>query len=219
VALHRKHDSLRTDLERILRQRNTLLKQAGGRLTPEIELTLDVWDAKLTTTGEALGDARAELVAELEPLVGKAYADIAGDPAEVRLHYEPAWRRTGLAVALAANRIDDLRRQLTLVGPHRDDVEVELGGLPARTHASQGEQRCLAFALRLAAHIAVTERLGSPPLLLLDDVFSELDPDRAHALVAHLPAAQVVITTAGPLPPGTTPARTVVVREGRIVDG
>jgi DNA replication and repair protein RecF len=89
VALHRKHDSLRVDLERILRQRNTLLKQAGGRLTPEIEMTLDVWDAKLTSTGEALGDARAQLVAELEPLVGKAYADIAGDPTEVRLHYEP----------------------------------------------------------------------------------------------------------------------------------
>jgi DNA replication and repair protein RecF len=219
VALHRKHDSLRTDLERILRQRNTLLKQAGGRLTPEIELTLDVWDAKLTTTGEALGHARAELVAELEPLVGKAYADIAGDPTEVRLHYDPAWRRTGLAAALAASRSEDLRRQLTLVGPHRDDVDLELGGLPARTHASQGEQRCVAFALRLAAHVAVTERLGSPPLLLLDDVFSELDPDRAHALVGHLPAAQVVITTAGPLPPGTAPARTVVVREGRIIDG
>jgi DNA replication and repair protein RecF len=203
VALHRKHDSLRTDLERILRQRNTLLKQAGGRLTPEIELTLDVWDTKLTATGEALGDARAELVAELE----------------LHLRYEPAWRAGGLAAALAASRPEDLRRQLTLVGPHRDEVDIELAGLPARTHASQGEQRCVAFALRLAAHVAVTERAGSPPLLLLDDVFSELDPDRAHALVAHLPAAQVVITTAGPLPAGTVPARTVVVRDGRLVDG
>jgi DNA replication and repair protein RecF len=219
VALHRKHDSLRIDLERILRQRNTLLKQASGRLSPEIGLTLDVWDAKLTSTGEALGHARAELTAELEPLVGKAYADIAGDPSEVRLRYEPGWRVTGLAAALAASRAEDLRRQLTLVGPHRDDVDVDLAGLPARTHASQGEQRCVAFALRLAAHIAVTERLGSPPLLLLDDVFSELDRDRAHALVAHLPAAQVVVTTAGPLPPGTTPARTVVVRDGRLTDG
>ena len=76
------------------------------------------------------------------------------------------------------------------MGPHRDDLDVELGGLPARTHASQGEQRCVALALRLAAHRLVTERLGSPPLLLLDDVFSELDPDRARALVAHLPAAR-----------------------------
>ena len=219
VGLHLKHDSLRTDLERILRQRNTLLKQAGGRLTTEVELTLDVWDTKLAATGEALGDARAELVAELEPLVGKAYADIAGDPSEVRLRYEPAWRTAGLAAALAASRAEDLRRQLTLVGPHRDEVDIDLGGLPARTHASQGEQRCVAFALRIAAHIAMTERLGSPPLLLLDDVFSELDPDRAHALVAHLPAAQVVVTTAGPMPPGAPPARTVVVREGRLVDG
>ena len=219
VALHLKHDALRTDLERILRQRNTLLKQAGGRLTTEIELTLDVWDAKLSATGEALGAARADLVADLEPLVGKAYADIAGDPSEVRLRYEPPWRTTGLAAALAGSRAEDLRRQLTLVGPHRDELDIGLAGLPARTHASQGEQRCVAFALRLAAHISMTERLGSPPLLLLDDVFSELDPDRAHALVSHLPAAQVVVTTAGPLPPGAAPTRTVVVREGRLDDG
>jgi DNA replication and repair protein RecF len=219
VALHRRHDALRVDLERILRQRNTLLKQAGGRLTPDVELTLDVWDAKLATTGEALGHARAALVTELEPLVGKAYADIAGAPADVRLRYEPAWRETGLTAALAASRREDLRRQLTLVGPHRDDIDVDLSGLPARTHASQGEQRCVAFALRLAAHLAATERFGSPPLLLLDDVFSELDPARAHALVAHLPAAQVLITTAGPLPPGAAPSRTVVVREGRLADG
>ena len=219
VGLHLKHDALRTDLERILRQRNTLLKQAGGRLTPDIELTLDVWDAKLTLTGEALGTARSELVTELEPLVGKAYADIAGDPAEVHLRYDPPWRVGGLQAALAAGRVDDVRRQLTLVGPHRDELDIALAGLPARTHASQGEQRCLAYALRLAAHIAATERLGSPPLLLLDDVFSELDPDRADALVAHLPAAQVVVTTAGPLPPGSAPERTVFVRDGRLVDG
>jgi len=218
VALHRKNDSLRSDLERILRQRNTLLKQASGRLTPEIQLTLDVWDSKLTATGEALGRARADLVAELEPVVGKAYADIAGEPAEVRLRYEPAWRPSGLAAALAASRAEDLRRQLTLVGPHRDELDIDLAGLPARTHASQGEQRCVAFALRLGAHVAVTERLGSPPLLLLDDVFSELDPDRAHALVAHLPAAQVVVTTAGALPPGASPARRIVVRDGRLSD-
>jgi DNA replication and repair protein RecF len=219
VGLHVKHDALRSDLERILRQRNTLLKQAGGRLTPDIAVTLDVWDTKLAEVGTALGDAREALVTELEPLVGKAYADVASLPTEVHLRYAPAWRTTGLAAALAAGRAEDMRRQLTLIGPHRDELDIALAGLPARTHASQGEQRCLALALRLAAHRAVTERIGSPPLLLLDDVFSELDPERAHALVVHLPAAQVVVTTAGPLPLAAVPAHTVVVRDGRLFDG
>ena len=219
VSLHVKHDALRSDLERILRQRNMLLKQAGGRLSGDVVTTLDVWDAKLAEVGTALGDARAALVTELEPLVGKAYADVAGVPTAVHLKYAPAWRTTGLAAALAASRADDVRRQITLVGPHRDEVDIVLAGLPARTHASQGEQRAVALALRLAAHRAVTDRAGTPPLLLLDDVFSELDPDRARALVHHLPLAQVVVTTAGALPAGAVAARRVVIRDGRIVDG
>jgi DNA replication and repair protein RecF len=219
VGLHVKHDALRSDLERILRQRNALLKQAGGRLTPDIAFTLDVWDARLTDVGTALGDARDALVTELEPLVGKAYADVAGVPTDVHLGYAPHWRTVGLDAALAANRAEDVRRQLTLVGPHRDELDIVLAGLPARTHASQGEQRCIALALRLAAHRAVAERLGSAPLLLLDDVFSELDPDRARALIEHLPAAQVLVTTASAFPPGPAPARLLRVRNGRLVDG
>ena len=78
--------------------------------------------------------------------------------------------------------------------------------MPARTHASQGEQRTLALALRLAAHRLVAERTGSTPVLMLDDVLSELDPGRAAALLGHLPAGQIVITTAGPLPPGPRPS-------------
>src|SRR5205823_3961033 len=96
VSLHRKYDALRVELERVVRQRNTLLKQANGRLSGDVELTLDVWDAKLATAGDALGVARAELVAELEPLVGKSYADIAGESGDVHLRYEPAWRAAGL---------------------------------------------------------------------------------------------------------------------------
>jgi DNA replication and repair protein RecF len=219
VMLQRKNDVLRGDLERILRQRNTLLRQAAGRLTTEIAITLDVWDAKLAAVGEALGTARAALVTELEPLVGKAYADVAGESADVRLTYEPPWRRRGLADALADRRAEDVRRQTTLVGPHRDELEIALGDLPARFHASQGEQRTLALALRLAAHNIITAKLGGAPLLLLDDVFSELDADRAAALVAHLPQGQVVITTAGQPPAGASVGRRVYVREGQLVDG
>ena len=88
--------------------------------------------------------------------------------------------------------------------------------LPARTHASQGEQRSLALALRLAGHRLVTGRIGSAPILLLDDVFSELDPVRAEALLAHLPDGQALITTSGPLPAAAQPARVITVREGRL---
>jgi DNA replication and repair protein RecF len=150
-------------------------------------------------------------------MVLEAYEQLAGIPVPVDLVYEPAWRRHGLADALRAHRNDDLRRGVSTVGPHRDDVEITLAGLPARTHASQGEQRTLALAMRLAAHRLVAERTGSTPVLVLDDVLSELDPERATALLAHLPPGQVVITTAAPLPPAAQPERILEIRAGTVV--
>ncbi len=119
-----------------------------------------------------------------------------------------------LAEALASVRKDDLRRGVSTVGPHRDEIELSIGGLPGRTHASQGEQRSLALAMRLAAHAVVTKQTGSAPVLLLDDVFSELDPDRAHALLANLPAGQTVLTSASGLPPDARPDRVLRVEGG-----
>ena len=123
-----------------------------------------------------------------------------------------------MAAALAAARADELRRGLSLVGPHRDDVVLAIGDLPARTHASQGEQRTLALALRLAAHTVVAEEVGEPPLLLLDDVFSELDAERSTGLLDHVPAGQAVLTTTGPVPAGAVPERVVRVLDGRLVE-
>lgn len=217
VALHPKHDQLRTDLDRILRQRNTLLKQAGGRLTDDVRLTLDVWDTKLAATGETLGTARRRLVDDLQPLVLTAYDQLAGAPTPVELRYDPPWRTSGLAAALAAGRMDDLRRQISLVGPHRDEIGLSVDGMPARTHASQGEQRTLALALRLAGHRLVTERHGAPPLLILDDVLSELDAHRSDALLHHLPAGQVVLTTAGTLPAAVHARRVVRIANGTVL--
>ncbi|MCA1677235.1 MAG: hypothetical protein LC799_35345, partial [Actinobacteria bacterium] len=94
---------------------------------------------------------------------------------------------------------------------------LSVGGMPARTHASQGEQRSLALALRLASHDVVTEVVGEPPLLLLDDVFSELDSGRSQALLDHLPEGQSVLTTTGDIPPAATPHRVVSIQDGRIV--
>ncbi|MBV8161710.1 MAG: DNA replication and repair protein RecF [Acidimicrobiia bacterium] len=216
VALHTKNDALRGELERVLRQRNTLLRQLGGRLTPEGAATLDVWDAKLVETGEAVADARQALVDTLEPVLARAFADVAGHTMPVWARYEAPWREKGLAAALTLARADELRRGISLVGPQRDELVLELEGRPARTHASQGEQRALALALRLAAHQLVTAAVGEPPVLLLDDVFSELDATRAAALVAHLPTGQALLTTAHALPPGAPPDLLLRVHAGRV---
>lgn len=218
VALSPRNDAVRADVDRVLRQRNALLRQAGGRLSPGIEATLDVWDAKLVEHGEHLARARADLVARLEPVLGKAYDQVATASADVQVAYEAPWMAGGLAAALAGARRDEVRRGVSLVGPHRDDLVLRLGGLPARTHASQGEQRSLALALRLAAHAVVADAAGSPPVLLLDDVFSELDPERSAALLAHLPEGQAVLTTAAALPPDARPELVLRVAGGRVAE-
>jgi DNA replication and repair protein RecF len=216
VALHPRNDALCSDVDRVLRQRAALLKQAGGRLSTDVERTLDVWDAKLGAAGEALAEAREALVAMLEPEVAKAYDQVAGTAAVTSVRYVRSWEGP-LGDALGVARQQDLRRGVNTIGPQRDEVELQLEGLPARTHASQGEQRSLALALRLATHGVLAGAAGEPPVLLLDDVFSELDEDRAGALLAHLPAGQAVLTTTGALPPGVDPALRVRVHDGRIL--
>ena len=216
VAMHPKWDALQRDVERILRQRTTLLKQAGGKMTAEIESTLDVWDAKLSSAGTELAEARESLVASLAPVVAEAYDRVAPVASSVVLSYVRSWTGS-LADALARGRNDDLRRALTLVGPHRDELSLTIAGLPARTHASQGEQRSLALALRLGGHDVVRSAVGEPPILLLDDVFSELDPQRSRALLASLPPGQALLTTAGLLPAEARPERVVHVRGGTLV--
>lgn len=218
-----RYGALQDDLARVLKQRGALLKGAqaapGGRLDSSGELTLDVFDARLAVVGAALASARRNLVARLGPAVVAAYDRLAGRASEVVLAYETSWGRdeADLAAALAAARPDDVRRGVSTVGPHRDELGLWVGGLPARTHASQGEQRTLALALRLAVHQVVGEVAGSSPILLLDDVFSELDPSRTEALVASLPSGQALLTTAGEVPPGIVAAATVRVEAGRLV--
>ncbi len=218
VALAVKYDAVRLEIERIVRQRNTLLKQAGGRRTDDIEVSLDVWDAKFAEIADRFGHARASLVARLTPMVQEAYEQLAGAPTAIDLVYEPAWRTSGLTAALHAARTDDIRRGVSTVGPHRDEFSLSIAGLPSRTHASQGEQRTLALALRLAGHRLVTERTGSAPVLVLDDVLSELDDHRATSLLEHLPAGQVIITTANELPPSAHADRILRVTAGQVVE-
>jgi DNA replication and repair protein RecF len=216
VSSSPKLDPVRTEVDRVLRQRNALLRQAGGRLTPDVESTLEVWDAKLVAAGEALTTERVTLLERLGPALGSAYRKVAHREVEVNARYVSTWMASGLHQALVDARRDELRRGVTLVGPHRDELEFSVGGLPARTHASQGEQRSLALALRLASHEVVTEAAGSPPVLLLDDVFSELDEGRSAALLASLPAGQTLLSSAAGLPRQAHPDAVLVVENRRV---
>lgn len=234
VALHPRHQGTLSEVDRVLRQRNALLKSAGalprrpGRgggarldVPSEVASTLDVWDHKLAVSGEALASAREQLAADLAPRVATAYGRLARAVAHrgrsaVSLRYRRSWPGA-LGDALAAARADDLRRGVTSVGPHRDDLDLHVGDLPARSHASQGEQRSLALALRLGGHHLVSGEIGSSPVLLLDDVFSELDADRSDALLACLPPGQAILTTAGEAPPGAVVAARVRVEEGKVM--
>ena len=201
--------ALRSEVDRILRQRNTLLRQAGGRATNDVAITLDVWDSKLAEAGDELRACRQELLDALGPRIGSYYARIAKERGEANAGYMSSWGDGSLAEALATARRDDLRRSTTTVGPHRDDVLLRIRGLPARSHASQGEQRSLALALRLSVDAEVRERRDVQPVLLLDDVFSELDGDRAAALLEALPRSQRILTTATGLPAGVQSDRLI----------
>ncbi len=215
-ALDQRLGALVDEVDRILRQRNALLRQSRGRPTPEVERSLEVWDARLGAAGTDLVTERRQLLGTLEPVVAGALGRLADrSPACLRLGYVASWDGD-LTTALGRARDDDLRRGVTTVGPHRDEVEIALNGREARTQASQGEQRSVALALRLGVHHVMAARAGAP-LLLLDDVFSELDPARSAALVAQLPAGQALITTATPLPPSIQVGATLDV--ARLVEG
>jgi len=222
VSVAPRYETVVTDYERILRQRNALLKQRFGS-DPDDDTTLAVFDTQLARIGAELARGRARMLDRLVPMVTAAYDDLAGSGAvTVGAAYEAEWWRSSVGSpgdddlataepsdvvaalhdALVRHRRAELDRKITLAGPHRDEWRLRVRGLDARTHASQGEQRTLALALRLGGHRLCTEITGSAPVLLLDDVFSELDASRSSALVAHLVAGQTLLTTAGEVPPG-----------------
>ena len=194
------------EAERVTRQRTALLRQAAGRLKDDIASTLDVWDDRLSRVGTELASARERLVADATPIIEAAYRALAGKNDIVGLTYRRSWEGE-LQETLAARRAGDVRVGVTTVGPHRDDLAITIGGRDSRLQASQGEQRSVALALRLGLHQLLTGWLGEPPILLLDDVFSELDPNRSRALVTQLPIAQALVTTAVPLPVGVEVAQ------------
>jgi DNA replication and repair protein RecF len=225
---------VRADYDRVLKQRNALLKTAGlSRRTGGPDLrTLDVWDTHLATAGGELLAARLRLVEELRPLVEKAYATVAmGDGrsvsvgieyqsslgAEVELVPDAAALATALGAALAGVRSDELDRGITLVGPHRDELVLKLADRPARGYASHGESWSLALALRLGSYDLLCAD-GGEPVLILDDVFAELDADRRDRLAEFVaPAEQVLVTAAVPADvPGILSGGRVDVMNGEV---
>jgi DNA replication and repair protein RecF len=205
----------RATLDRVLRHRNALLRQLGGWLGSDAAGTLDVWDERLAQVGERLASSRSEIVEALSPHTAEAFSVLAGEAGPLEMRYDRSWEGT-LRDALVASRAEDLRRATTTVGPQRDELELEAGGLDARTRLSQGRQRCVALSLRLASHRLMTAITGAAPVLLLDDAFSELDEGTARALVGELPAGQALLTTAGELPPGAIPKLVAKLVGGRL---
>lgn len=227
------------DYDRVLRQRSALLKSARARgVRGDALSTLDVWDDKLVTLGTEVIEARLALASDLSEPVARAYAAIAGADHDPRLAWalsvgggdpeegeatDGAGSSAPLAdqfrAALAARRSAELERGLTLVGPHRDDLVLKVRGLPVKGYASHGESWSVALALRLASAelLRAESRLGDP-VLILDDVFAELDAGR-RARLADLAGGyeQVIVTSAveEDVPEGLR-AHVVRVEAGRI---
>jgi DNA replication and repair protein RecF len=219
VAAAPRYAAVRSDYERVVKQRTALLKSARARRLPDG--ALETWDEHLVRAGAELLAGRLGLTATLRPLVAKSYAAVSGEDGTAGINYrqrsvEQSGESTDqvtlaarLRDALAQVRSEELDRGVCLAGPHRDDLDLTIGALPARGYASHGESWSMALALRLAAY-ELLRADGGDPVLLLDDVFAELDTarrDRLGRLVAG--AEQVLVTAAVPadVPGSLTGAR------------
>ncbi|SLK08858.1 DNA replication/repair protein RecF [Arthrobacter sp. P2b] len=230
------HAATRSDYDRVLKQRNALLKSArGGKFTSGHEATLDVWDQHMAKAGAELLHARLELVERLRPHLARAYAELTDGSKSADATYRstlqnqmdddgaplPGGPRTtvpGTAVepddlralsveelteryvrAFAESRKKEVERGISLVGPHRDDLELVLGQAPAKGYASHGETWSMCLSLRLASYYVMLDDArtgGSAPILILDDVFAELDVQRRRKLAAIVSGAEQVLVTA-----------------------
>ena len=215
---------LHHDYYRLLKNRNILLKSGDTG-------SLDVWSEKLAEAGARLISKRIAYLGEIEPLVRETYAAIAGGSEEASLRYQPhlpagdpacEGGSRHLLEAMARNSAEERRRGTTLVGPHRDDVEFILNGMTLKRHASQGQQRSFALALKMAEIRHLENKADSPPILLLDDMTSELDRERNRNLMEFLETRrmQVFITTTAlqnVMLDGTDNHRTFRIESGRVL--
>lgn len=198
---------VKADYDRVLKQRNTLLKTARTNRNVDLS-TLDIWDDKLAALGGELVAARLALLDALDPHLGQAYITVAADAPldrrQITSTYRPSVElegtstdevRAALLAGIEARRRDELDRGISLVGPHRDEVLLEIGDLPAKGYASHGESWSLALALRLAS-FSLLRAEDDDPVLILDDVFAELDQGRREQLAGLVGDAEQVLVTA-----------------------
>ncbi len=202
-----RYAGVRADFDKALRQRNALLRSAFSMSRAELDASMAAWDDRYLPLAVDLTWGRLNAVRQLREPVAAAYNAISPVDDASRVGYESGAAGVAeagshrevadlLAAALMRRRDDEMRRGVTLVGPHRDDVALSLNGMPAKTHASHGESWSLALALRLAS-FDVLNRIGDdPPVLVLDDVFAELDQKRRSRLVVAVAAADQVFVTA-----------------------
>ncbi len=182
------------NFERLLRHRSSLLRDIAFSNDPSLSEMLLVFDERIAEEGERLTRMRLALLAKIEPVLSDLYAGISGESDRISITYNSTWGQD-LRAALVESRIEDIKKGATSVGPHRDEIVFTLHGLNARYEASQGEQRTLAFSLKMALHELIRDRLGEDPIVLLDDVFSELDERRIEKVLEIAKDAQVVVTT------------------------
>jgi DNA replication and repair protein RecF len=208
VASRPRYAAVRADYERVVKQRTALLKsaRAAGRTSPA---GLEIWDEQLAHHGAELTAGRLRLAGALRPLITARYGEVAADAREASISYrqgsersavfdpepEPAKLAQAMRESLERLRRAELERAVCLVGPHRDELELRIGDLPARGYASHGESWSLALALRLAA-FGLLRADGEDPVLMLDDVFAELDAGRRDRLAELAADAEQVLVTA-----------------------
>jgi DNA replication and repair protein RecF len=175
---------------RALKAKNLLLKEGRPR-----DAEILSYEEIMVEHGTVLMETRARLIAELSPLAAEAQRSVSGRDEPLTLRYLPA-SGPDLRESMIQAKARETRMRQAVVGPHRDDLDLRLHGMPAADFASEGQQRTLALALKLAQGKLLEHRRGKPPIYLMDDIFGELDPGRRNALMSHLPPlAQKWITT------------------------
>lgn len=179
----------------IVNQRNKLLKDIYFQ--PGLKDTLDIWDMQLVEYGKRIIDKRTKFVEELNEIIKEIHRNLTGGAEELDVVYEPSCSSEELETMLQANREKDMRMKMTSAGPHRDDLCVEANGIDIRKYGSQGQQRTSALSLKLSEIYIVKKKIKDTPILLLDDVLSELDSSRQNYLLESIHDIQTMITCTG----------------------
>lgn len=180
---------------RILMQRNKLLKDLFFH--PEYEETLDVWDMQLVQYGRELIKYREDFIRQLNEIIYGIHRKLSGDKEELRIVYDPNVSIENIEAEIRRSRAQDMKQKTTLTGPHRDDIGFYIGDIDIRRFGSQGQQRTAALSLKLAEIELVKKLVRDYPILLLDDVLSELDGERQNHLLSAIQHIQTMITCTG----------------------